>query len=171
MKKIYFCRHGLSEMNVSGHLAGTTDTPLVREGRDQAKQAGVKAKYLGIDLIVSSPLSRALETAQIVSKEIGYPVDQIHTNELLTERDFGEAEGHPWAPDLNLDGFSDIETVNSLIERAHLSLKWVNSLPGTTVLVVSHGSFGRALRSILLDDHEFDGFGQIPNSEIILWRG
>lgn len=157
-------------MNVSGHLAGTTDTPLVKEGREQAKNAGQKAKNLDIDLIVSSPLSRALETAQIIANEINYPTNKIHTHKLLIERDFGEAEGHPYAPDLNLDGFSDIETVDTLLERAHLALKWIDTLPGTTVLVVSHGSFGRALRSILLEGYEFNGFGQLPNSEVILWQ-
>ncbi len=169
MKKIYFCRHGLSKMNVSGHMAGVTDTPLVKIGKEQAKKAGNKAKSLNIDLIVSSPLKRAHETAKIIAKEIDYPLDQIHTSKLLLERDFGDAEGHPYSPDLDLDGFSDVETVNSIIERAKLSLRWIESLPGNNVLIVSHGSFGRALRSVILKDHEFEGHGQLPNAEIIFW--
>lgn len=156
-------------MNVTGHIAGITDTPLVKEGREQAKQAGQKAKTLGIDCIVTSPLSRAKETAEIIAKEIKYPINDIHVSKLLLERDFGEAEGHPYAPDLNLDGFSDIETLDTLIERAHLSLKWIDTLPGSTVLVVSHGSYGRALRSILTD-HAFSDAEKIQNSEILLWR-
>lgn len=157
-------------MNVSGHVAGITETPLVKEGREQAKRAGQKAKNLKIDLIVSSPMSRALETAQIIAKEINYPTDQIHASKLLLERDFGEAEGHPWSPDLDLDGFSDIETVDSITERAHLALKWIETLPGTTVLVVSHGSFGRALRSVLIAEHTFSNTEKIPNAEVVLWR-
>jgi broad specificity phosphatase PhoE len=171
MKKIYFCRHGLSEMNKTGHIAGITDTPLVKEGREQAKQAGKKAKKLGIDLIVSSPLKRAHETAKIIAKELGYPEVNIHVSKLLLERDFGAAEGHPYAPDLNLDGFSDIEAVDTLIERARLSVKWIDSLPGSTVLVVGHGSFGRALRSVLIKEHTFSNAEKIQNSEILLWRG
>ena len=156
-------------MNVTGHIAGITDTPLVKEGREQAKQAGKKAKKLGIDCIVTSPLSRAKETAEIIAREIKYPINDIHVSKLLLERDFGEAEGHPYAPDLNLDGFSDIETLDTLIERARLSLRWIDTLPGSTVLVVSHGSYGRALRSILTD-HAFSDAEKIQNSEILLWR-
>lgn len=170
MKRIYFCRHGLSELNVKGHFAGSTDTPLVAEGRKQARKAGKKAKELDIDLIVASPLSRAHETAQIIAKELDYPIDQIHTSDLLTERHFGELENKPWSPDLNLDGIADIETVDSLLERAHLALQWIESLPGDTVLVVSHGSFGRALRSVLLIEHPFHDSEKLPNAEIILWR-
>lgn len=156
-------------MNMTGHIAGITETPLVKEGREQAKIAGKKAIKLGIDLIVTSPLSRALETAQIIAKEINYPVDKIHTSRLLLERDFGSAEGHPYAPDLDLDGFSDIEALNTLIERAHLSVRWIDSLPGNTVLVVGHGSFGRALRSVLTD-HAFSNAEKIQNTEFLLWR-
>ncbi len=170
MKKIYFCRHGLSKMNVSGHIAGVTDTPLVAEGRKQAKKAGKNAKKLSIDCIASSPLSRAKETAEIIAKEIGYPLDQIHINKLLLERDFGDAEGHVYAPDLDLDGFSDIEAVDTLIERARLTLRWIETLPGETVLIVSHGSFGRALQSALNDKVQFHTAPRVPNTEILLWR-
>lgn len=170
MKRIYFCRHGLSELNIKGHFAGSTDTPLAEEGRKQARLAGQKAKDLGIDLIVASPLSRAKETAEIIAKEVGYPVENIHINDLLVERHFGELEGKPWSPDLDLDGISDIETVDSLIERAHLALKWIESLPGNNVLVVSHGSFGRALRSVLIAEHPFHDSEKLQNAEIILWK-
>lgn len=158
-------------MNKSGHIAGTTDTPLVKEGRQQAKIAGQKAKKLKIDCIATSPLSRAKETAEIIAKEIGYPADNIHVSKLLLERDFGEAEGHPYAPDLDLDGFSDIETLDSLIERAHLALKWIETLPGNSVLVVGHGSFGRALRSVLIKEKPFYHQEKIHNTDIVLWRG
>jgi probable phosphoglycerate mutase len=57
MKNIYFVRHGQSIMNVSGHYAGVTDTPLTDEGRNQAKVAGknLKSEQIPIDIIVSSP--------------------------------------------------------------------------------------------------------------------
>lgn len=168
MKKIFFCRHGLSELNVKGHFAGITDTPLTEEGRKQAKIAGKKAKDLQIDTIASSPLSRAHDTAKIIAKEIGYPEEEIHVSKLLIERDFGPLENKPWSPDLNLDGFSDIETDDSLIERAHLGLKWLQSLPGSNILVVSHGAFGRALRSAIRKEKEITK-EKLQNAEIVLW--
>jgi uncharacterized phosphatase len=176
MRKLYFVRHGQSEMNVSGHFAGITETPLTAEGREQAKRAGQIAKDFHIDAIVSSPLSRALETAQIIAKELGYSLDKIHINKLFIERDYGELEGKPWAPDLNLDGMSDIETVDTVLERAKLALDFLHTLDAGNILVVSHGTFGRALRSHILPDYPFHNTTtkdssqfRIPNAEIVSW--
>ncbi len=167
MKKLYFIRHGLSVMNQQGVFSGSIDTPLTDEGRKQAKQAGKLARDFGIDYIVSSPLARALETAQIIAGEIGYPTRDIHVNDLFVERHFGELEGKPWSPDLNLDGISDIETVDSLLERAKLALDWLHTLPADNILVVSHGSFGRALRRHILPEAIFEE--RIPNAQIVAW--
>jgi uncharacterized phosphatase len=169
MKHLYFARHGLSELNVKGLFAGVTDTPLTAEGRKQAKIAGKKAKSLPIEAIASSPLSRALETAQIIAKEVGISPQAIHVNKLLLERDFGSLEGQPWSPDLNLDGFSDLETVDSLMERAKLALEWLHTFEEDNVLVVSHGAFGRALRSLLRDDYPFSRRAPLANAEILHW--
>jgi uncharacterized phosphatase len=167
MKRLYFIRHGLTEMNKLGLFSGITETPLTAEGRKQAKKAGQSAKDLGIDLIVSSPLERALETAQIIAKEIGYTPAEIQTNKLLIERHFGEMEGKPWTPDFNIDGVADIETDDSLIARAKAALRWIESLPADNILVVGHGSFGRALRYHLAKHIDFKEY--IPNAEIVCW--
>lgn len=174
MKHLYFVRHGLSEMNKKKVFAGSTNTALSDEGRVQARRAGQTAKTLNIDGIVSSPLVRAHETAQIIAKQINYPEEDIHINSLLTERHFGELEGQAWSPDLNLDGIVDIETVDTIIARAHLALEWLRSLDATTVLVVSHGSFGRALRSVISSEHDYHNYTSggsksdgIPNAEIL----
>lgn len=169
MKRLYFIRHALSELNKSGHMAGTTDTPLTDEGRQQAKAAAQKIKNLDIDMVVSSPLSRALETAQIIAREISYPEDKILTNKLLIERDFGSLEGKPWSPDLNLDGFADIETEDTIVERAHLAFKWMQSLDCVNILVVSHGTFGRALRSILKEEYTMNHHDRLNNAELNQW--
>lgn len=169
MKNFYFARHGLSEYNKKGLLAGRTECPLTPEGREEAKAAGQKAKTLKLDVIASSPQCRAMETAQIIAKEIGYKEADIHINNLLAERHFGEMEGKPWAPDLNFDGISDVETLDTLMERARLALEWLDSFDGN-VLVVSHGSFGRALRSIMLAEYPFTHPERLKNAEIVLWK-
>lgn len=168
MKKLYYIRHGLTELNVQGRFAGQIETPLTDEGRRQAKAAGELAKTHGIDLIVASPLSRALETAQIIATEIGYPTEKIVTNKLLLERDFGELEGKLWSPDLNLDGFADVETDDTLLERAHLALNWLQNLPEETILVVSHGGFGRALRAAIRKEAKLSQ-DRLKNAEIHQW--
>lgn len=169
MRKLYFVRHGLTEMNVSGHWSGTSETPLTAEGRQQAKRAGQQAKHLKIDYIVASPLSRARETAEIIAKEIGYPIDEIHINELFIERHFGELEGQPWNPDLDLDGIVDIETVDTILERAKLALKFLHSLKADSIMIVSHGSFGRALRHHLFKEYPFSHPSRLANAELQEW--
>lgn len=163
-------RHGLSEDNEAGVWGGSVNSALTEKGKQQAKEAGKEAKTLKIDVIVSSPMRRTLDTAKIIAKEIGYPVKSIHVNKLLIERNFGELEGKPHNPDLDLDGFSDIETTDSVIERSRLALRWLeNEFPGdTTVLVVAHGQIGRAFRNIIAN-HEYGGDG-LPNGKIISWE-
>ncbi len=169
MKRLYFIRHGLSELNVQGLIAGITETPLTDEGRKQAKAAGKLAKSYHVDLIVSSPMSRALETAHIIAREIGYSVDDILVHKLVLERDFGSLEGKPWSPDLNLDGIADLETDDTLIARARLALKWLQSLPADNILVVSHGGFGRGLRSAIRQESALDHEVRLANAEIHQW--
>ena len=176
MKRLYFIRHGLTEMNKTGHYSGTSETPLSAEGKAQAKEAGKHAKNLNIDYIVCSPLGRAHDTAKIVAKEIGYPVDDIHTNSLFIKRHFGIMEAQPWEPDLDIDGVADVESTDNLLNRAGLALEFLHTLPHDNILVVAHGTFGRALRSHVVDGEVFENadptkpsYGRIPNAEIVQW--
>ena len=169
MKRLYFMRHGLSELNVKGIIAGHTETPLTEEGRQQARQAGRAAKSLGIGCIVSSPLARAIETAQLVAQEIGYPIDSIVVNEILIERHFGAAEARPWVPDTDYDAVDGAETTVDIVARAYLALEWINSLEADHILVVSHGGFGRALRSILKSEYPMSHPEKLKNAEILCW--
>ncbi len=162
-------RHGQTVMNVSGHYAGITETPLTDEGRAQAKKAGKAAKGLGIDLIVASPLGRTLETARIVAKEIGYKPSQIRSSPLLIERFFGEMEGKLNHSNLAYEEIEGIEDDDSLVHRAHSALEWVNSFTADHVLIVSHGSFGRALRSVLKADYPMSHPEKINNAELLCW--
>ena len=156
-------------MNVGGRWSGTTETELTDEGRAQAKIAGESAKNLQIDYIACSPLTRAKETAKIIAKEIGYPVNKIHINPMLIERHFGELEGKTWDPDLNIDGIADIETPETILKRAQFALEWLHSIEAEHILVVSHGSFGRALRSLILEEFPFHGPDRLKNAEVQRW--
>jgi uncharacterized phosphatase len=174
MKKLYFIRHGLSEMNKTGHFAGTIDTPLTEEGRAQAKKAANHAKDLNIDLIVSSPLSRARETAEIIAQEIGYPKENIIYSDLIIERHWGDLEGKPHITIEDLDEVPNAETSDQLLERSEKALRYLESLDAENILVVSHGTFGRALRHHITHDEPFinrtsDASIRLPNGEIICW--
>jgi valyl-tRNA synthetase len=86
----YLVRHGETDSNVEGRAQGHSGTPLNAKGKAQAAEAARKLKGLGIDLILSSDLARARETADIIAAELGTEV--VH-DEMLRERFYGKAEG------------------------------------------------------------------------------
>ena len=170
MKHLYFCRHGETEANAKGIITGSTETPLTGKGRSQAELAGRHAKNLEIDHIICSPLGRAHETAMIIAKEIGFPIEKIELNSLFVERHFGEMEGQPYDIDANIDGFIDVETTDTFLERAHLAYEHIKSLDAESVLVVSHGKLGRALRTVIYPHIPLDDGNaktRFPNAEIV----
>lgn len=92
---IYLLRHGETDWNNQGLLQGHTDIPLNQNGRSQMEQVAkvMQDLDLGIELIVSSPLSRAYESAEIVARNLSYEKDKIIVEPMLIERYFGEGEG------------------------------------------------------------------------------
>jgi probable phosphoglycerate mutase len=91
-------RHGQTDWNAQRRLQGSTDIPLNDVGRGQAREAVAALSGYGWDAIVSSPLSRAAETAGLIAHGLGMRVAR-HIPEL-TERSFGPAEGMQAGPDL-----------------------------------------------------------------------
>lgn len=91
MTRFFLVRHGETEWNRIRRIQGSSDIPLNDTGRRQAKQVGDILANHRFDLIVSSPLSRAMETALIISKRLGMPAPLPLSS--LTERHYGDAEG------------------------------------------------------------------------------
>lgn len=143
MKHLYFVRHGQSQANVDRIFAGQSNTPLTALGRHQAEVAAQEIKDLGIDHMISSPLSRTHETARIIAAVIAYPEEKIEISNLLLERSYGSATGLSW--DTDLDGFIDVETMDLVAERARLAYEHILSLPYEEILVVGHGTFWQKL--------------------------
>lgn len=178
MKRLFFVRHGLTEMNVNGIFSGQTETLLTEEGRQQAKQSGehVKTQLPKIDLIICSPYKRTWETAKIIAKEVGYPAEKIQKNPLFIERSFGSLEGtlgkefFKTKEYRDIDDIEDAETVEQLQERAQRALEYLETRKEDTILVVGHGAFGRALRRAtknLPHTHEYEQFEPIGNAEVL----
>ncbi|HEY8361392.1 MAG TPA: histidine phosphatase family protein [Tissierellaceae bacterium] len=90
MTKIYLIRHGQSEWNLLYKIQGQKDAPLTDLGKEQARKLGERLVGEKIDIIYSSDLSRALETARIISSIVNKPV--VATNEFR-EINFGPWEG------------------------------------------------------------------------------
>ena len=153
MKTIYYVRHGESEGNAADLLMGSKDDlPLTALGERQAHEASPMLRQKPISLIVSSPLKRALRTAQIIAEDIGYK-DEILTSPLLAERDFGDLSGKPRKEALavidNPDPSWGVETLDQLFERMTKAVEWLRSLPADHILVVGHGGAGMMLRAVI----------------------
>lgn len=166
MKHLYFCRHGQSELNKAGMRAGQIETPLTEEGRLQAKQAGKSAEFLQVDYIISSPYSRALDTAHIIAETIGYPEEKIELNALFIERHFGILEGQPYNQDHDLDTIEGVEHTDLLFERVQKAYEYLQTIDAENILVVGHSSTGRMLRHVIDPTVPF-GPPSFPNAEIV----
>lgn len=167
MKHLYFVRHGESVLNAQRILAGHIDTPLTDLGRQQAHEAVSYAKGLGIDYVVSSPLSRALETAKIIAEGVNFPVEKIEINQLLIERSYGPQEGGPWDITYPIPNGHGTETLEEVRQRASQALEYVQNLPFENVLVVAHGTVGLALLSIIAGNPSYQDVGAPANGQII----
>jgi broad specificity phosphatase PhoE len=87
-------RHGQTPMSVEKRYAGRTDVPLTDTGVRQAAAAAKRLASAGIGAIVSSPLQRAVQTAEEVAAVTGAPVV---TDDGFRETDFGVWEGLTFA--------------------------------------------------------------------------
>lgn len=92
---LYLVRHGESQANVLKRYSGITDVDLTENGIMQAKAAGENLINEKISHIISSPLKRARETANIISNEIKFP-HEIIIEPCLIEVNFGLFENMTW---------------------------------------------------------------------------
>ena len=139
-------RHGQTDWNVDMRLQGISDIPLNEFGKQQAATAAKVLASQGWQKIVTSPLGRALETAEIVGQVLGISDFPIHN--LLLERSFGVAEGlsyDEWRERFQAgENAENSESIEELTERAQLMLDdFAIRFQGEQVLAVSHGAFIR----------------------------
>ncbi|MGF7229519.1 MAG: histidine phosphatase family protein [Candidatus Saccharibacteria bacterium] len=154
MKALYFVRHGESEANAQ-RVWSPVGARLTDIGKWQATAAGCNARErdLSFGKIISSPLPRAYETARLIADELDYDVDAIEQLDLLAERTWGElagVSGHDFFATgktrHHMDDVPGVEKLESLQMRAANALNVLYGYPEDCILVVSHNTFGRALR-------------------------
>lgn len=148
--RLLLVRHGQSEWNASGRWQGWADAPLNDVGRQQAK---VASEVVGtVDVVVSSDLGRARETAEIIAGGIG--VGPVVVDAGLRERHVGEYTGltraeieERWPG--NLASYADPpggETREQVVERVLATVvRMAEAYEGADVLAVSHGGVIRYL--------------------------
>ena len=96
MTTLILVRHGESEWNRAGRIQGQVNSPLTDLGIDQAK--AIRDHLSGILLnqeleIYTSPLDRAIQTAEIISQGIDHPSSKIIIEERLNDFNVGEISG------------------------------------------------------------------------------
>ena len=141
----YFLRHGESEANAAGLIAGSTDTPLTALGRDQAERAAAVLAPCSIASIFSSPLRRAADTAETVGRHCGLPLGYL---DELRERHWGVLESQPLEEirDRSATALRG-ESLVAFEERTWTALCRIDAPP--PVLVVAHSGTMRVLRNKL----------------------
>ena len=165
--KIFVARHGQTQWNAEYRVCGRTDLPLTEEGLCQAELLADRTEKLGIDVIISSPMLRAVETAAPTGKRLGIPV---MTDERLIEQDYGVYEGvRRDDPGFlaNKRQFSvrypGGESMMDVAFRVYSLLEEIrNNYPGKNVLLVCHGGVCRVIRTYFEDmtNEEFFSYSE-----------
>jgi probable phosphoglycerate mutase len=145
--EVVLVRHGETEWSRTGRHTGRTDVPLTEHGREQAEAVGAALRSREFALVLTSPLSRALETCRLA----GFGERAARRDELM-EWDYGAYEGRTTAeireeaPGWTLwtDGVPGGETVEQVGARVDGVLNEVRSTDGD-VLVFAHGHVLRIL--------------------------
>jgi broad specificity phosphatase PhoE len=169
-------RHGKTFYNREKRYAGTIDIPLSEEGMREAKLLAAKIKEAAFDVVVSSHLRRAVETAQILVDGRA-PIVQTP---LCGERNFGIMEGLTWdeiqnlePPILMISVGGDLHTVNpkggepfeDVWARAKRFRDFLfSNYTGKRILVVSHGVFMQMFHGVLKDSNCIESLGEFPSN-------
>jgi probable phosphoglycerate mutase len=161
--RVFLVRHGATAQSAEDRFSGAEGVELSDQGRAQAAHLGERLRSEGIAAVYSSPLSRAMETARIVSKEwtatTPIAVDGLrevshgHWEGLQrkqVEERFG-AEYAMWEQDPFACAPSGGESGVAVLARALPALRGIiNEHPGSKILVVSHKATIRLLLCSLL---------------------
>lgn len=165
----YLMRHGESTANLDGVFAGQgNDAPLTKKGEDQAKSVCPALRTFKITKIISSPLVRALRTAEIISVALG-GLD-ILADDRLAEYDMGALTGKPFIAmdSATLVSAEGAEDPVSFRDRVCASLLEHAYDEGNT-LFVAHGGVLRAVLAAMqgVDAAKFHDLPLHSNAEII----
>lgn len=190
MPNLILLRHGQSQWNLENRFTGWVDIDLSEKGREEAQSAGEKLRDLQIDVVYTSVLQRAINTAKIALETAGKGEMELIKDQALNERHYGDLQGlnkaetaekygdeqvHIWRRsfDVRPPG-EEAESLELTIERVlpyyHEHIE-KDLLAGKNVLVVAHGNSLRAL-SYYIDKHSPDSIVklEIPTGAPILYK-
>jgi len=165
MTNIYLVRHGSTEWNEKRIWQGVVDTELSTRGIEEVEKVAEFFKNKSIDAIFSSPMRRALQTANIIASKIGYDSDKIIIDNRLRECEIRLWNGktneeiaqlyamqfQEWFTSLN-SNIAGVESLESVQKRMHDLLRDVIvHFTNKNVIIVSHAIAMRMLISKILN--------------------
>lgn len=143
--EILIVRHGKTEWNIQKKLQGRVDIELNELGKMQARETAQLLENENIDLIISSPLKRAIQTAEIINDSRNIP---MIIDERIAERNFGVYEGRDvttfdfnefWSFKYPKD-FEGAETLDTFFKRVYTFLDELKEkYKYKRILLVTHG--------------------------------
>ena len=172
MDHFYFIRHGETVWNVENKICGATDIELTQRGHEQAIETGKRILEQGItaDVILTSPLIRAKETARHISEITGIPME---VEPRLIEQNFGRYESTPRNGaefhEAKKDMASRFGTGESMLHLAQRIYNLLDDIKAgdREVILVAHNGITRFVKSYFEDmgNEEFAAFG-VKNCEV-----
>lgn len=159
---LFLVRHGETNLNKRRIYMGRSDDPLNEKGMCQARAVAERLSPLGVSRIFSSPVARAVQTAEAIAEKIQIDVETLDN---FTEIDFGPWQGlsakeierrHPrawrlWRERPHLLDFSGVETLTGVRMRVEEGLDIVlDECGGRKVVIVTHDVVVRTLLAVTL---------------------
>ncbi|MEO7015116.1 MAG: histidine phosphatase family protein [Leifsonia sp.] len=144
---LYLARHGQTVLNAEGRLRGLANPPLDEVGQAEAAALGLYLQNKGVVAVFSSPLSRAVSTAQAIAEAAGV---EAFADDRFNDRDYGPWTGHVKADVIaefgSVDAAPGVEPVSQVMARARPALDAVlDHYPDGSVCVVTHDAVIRPL--------------------------
>ncbi len=164
MNEIYLVRHGETDANRNYIVQGRMDNPLNEYGKTQAFDTGIyfAKNHIQVDLVLSSPLKRAFETARIMKQAMKSSKPIIVHHDLI-ERNFGDYDGQKIT-----DEYADLikhGSIPNMEQNLDLEKRIVNALkdicrqyPNRKLLIVTHSHVIKALLVHLVPDFTYTSY-------------
>lgn len=154
--KLYAARHGQTQWNVEDKVCGRTDLPLTEAGLEQARLLAQQTKDLKLDIIISSPMLRARQTAEPTAVLHGL---DVLVEKRLIEQDYGIYEGVSRFDEGFLANkrhfayrYPGGESMMDVAARVYSLLEDIKGkYAGKNVLLVCHGGVCRVIRTYFED--------------------
>ena len=169
---LFVARHGQTVWNAQNKVCGITDVELTDAGREQAKELARTLVGKNIDVILSSPLKRAIETSKIVSDICNAPVE---IDERLREQDYGIYEGVDRKEEAFLNNkrhfaykYPNGESMMQVAYRVYGLIDEIKcKYKDKNVLIISHGGVCRIINTYFRDmtNEEFFNY-TLKNGEL-----